>query len=370
MALLPGPCASHCFNVKKTVVIPKGPDPPLGWTCPFYFRISLNGERSSDLTGRSSMSNRTPLISLRGQTYRYEKAGRPALRDVSLDIPEGAFFGLLGPNGAGKSTMIGLLTGVLKSQQGEIELRQDASGAAASAERLRRASGYAPQDLAFYPALSVRENLDFFSGAYGLSGRAMRAACDRAIGECRLDDVLDRRSGSLSGGQQRRLNLAIALLPASRVLYLDEPTVGIDAQSRRTILDAIASRNREGVTIVYTSHYMEEVETLCDAVAIINFGRVIACADMADLLARAAERTARIRLVRPAAEQAAAGLAERHAIVFRSSRDLEIPVRTSDQLARCLDTLRDAGCNIESVSFGAGRLNDIYLELIEHSEAA
>lgn len=215
-------------------------------------------------------------------SHTYAGAPSPALDNVTLTIARGALFGLLGPNGAGKTTLISVLTGILPLQKGEVRvlgkrLSQDRDAVLAMA-------GLVPQDYAFYPRLTGRENLRFFAGINGFHGLSAMERMDRAISICGIEDHLDRMAGEYSGGLKRRLNLAIGLLNDPRVLYLDEPTVGIDTRSRRFILDAIKALKTAGNTVIYTSHYMEEVEQLCDTVAIIDRGRVIAHQPIGELL--------------------------------------------------------------------------------------
>jgi ABC-2 type transport system ATP-binding protein len=222
-----------------------------------------------------------PLISIRGLVFRYAGATRPALEEVDLDIPQGCSFGLLGPNGAGKTTLLSLLTGLLPPQQGEIHV----AGLELAREpaRVRRLTGLVPQDLAYYPALTGRENLRFFADVYGLSAAQWRERLDHCVAVCQLDEVLDQRAAHYSGGLKRRLNLAIGLLHSPQILYLDEPTVGIDARSRQVIVAAIKALAAQGTTLVYTSHYMEEIESICDTLAVIDHGHVVARGTPADL---------------------------------------------------------------------------------------
>jgi ABC-2 type transport system ATP-binding protein len=203
-------------------------------------------------------------------SYRYPGRGELALDGVSLEIPDGGVFGLLGPNGAGKTTLISLVSGLLRGAQGRIEVQGEA--------------GLVPQDHAFYPMLTCRENLAFFGAVQGLAGAELesRVAAVAAFG--RIEGVLARRAGQLSGGLKRRLNLAIGLLSEPEVLLLDEPTAGVDPQSRAFLLESIRALARPGRTIVYTSHYMEEVQAICDRVAILDAGRVLASGALSELL--------------------------------------------------------------------------------------
>ncbi|PKN34273.1 MAG: export ABC transporter ATP-binding protein [Deltaproteobacteria bacterium HGW-Deltaproteobacteria-19] len=197
-----------------------------------------------------------------------------ALDDLSLTFREGAITGLLGPNGAGKTTLLSILMGILPRDRGQVVVGgYDLDG---RLEDIRRISCLVPQNLSFYSALTARENLSFFGSLCGLSGRALSERMGGAVAAASLESFLDKRVETYSGGMKRRLNLAIGLLGRPRVLYLDEPTVGVDAQSRTWILETIRRINREdGVTVVYASHYMDEVEQVADDLVILDEGRVV-----------------------------------------------------------------------------------------------
>ncbi len=196
-----------------------------------------------------------------------------ALDNVCLSVESGSCFGLLGPNGAGKTSLVSILTGLLDFSVGRIAI----DGLDFSCERkaIQHQSALVPQEYAFYPKLSVLENLIFFGGVLGLRGSDLKRRIEECIGFCQLESVCSRRATTFSGGLKRRLNLAIGLLGSPKLLYLDEPTVGIDPQSRQFILERIQELNSNGTTIIYTSHYMEEVEKLCDSMAIIDHGKVL-----------------------------------------------------------------------------------------------
>ncbi len=305
-----------------------------------------------------------PIISTDRIAYHYRGAKTPALADVSLDIPGGSCFGLLGPNGAGKSTLISLLNGVLKPQSGSILIEGEPS---VRRRALTRISAFAPQDLAFYPKLSVSENLSFFCGAYDLAPKSARNNTDKAIEACCLEETLSQRAATLSGGQKRRLNLAIALLNTPRILYLDEPTVGIDAQSRQTILKAISTLNSDGMTIVYTSHYMEEVEALCDEIAIINHGRLALRARKQALLDQASGRGLRFSVAAPLTSDQAGRLTAFGAELI-GPRELLAPAGDAATMARLMTALSEADCELERMTLGAEGLEAIYLDALRRSE--
>ncbi len=205
--------------------------------------------------------------------YRYRDETPPALDGASIDIARGSIHGLLGPNGAGKTTLISLLAGLLAPQEGRITIDH----APLDGWRAARPNAIAlvPQDYAFYPMLTVSENLAFFAGVQGLPRQEQQRQCARALAFSRLESVASQRAEELSGGLKRRLNLAIGLTGEPEILLLDEPTVGVDPASRRFLLEAVRQLASSGCTVLYTSHYMEEIEAVCADVSIIDHGKVL-----------------------------------------------------------------------------------------------
>jgi ABC-2 type transport system ATP-binding protein len=221
-------------------------------------------------------------VSIRDLTVRYRGASRNALEGLSLEIRSGSFFGLLGPNGAGKTTLISFLCGQIEGRCNETRIlgcsRHDAD--------YRRRLGYAPQEIALYPSLSVLENLNFF----GRLLRAPRSETDRVLEWTGLATRAGDRVATLSGGMKRRLNLGVALLNRPALLVLDEPTVGIDPESRQFILDRIKSLRADGLTLIYSTHYFEEVRALCDEAGILHEGRLLASGPRETVLGKNEER--------------------------------------------------------------------------------
>ncbi len=204
-----------------------------------------------------------------------------AVDDLSLALRPGEVFGLLGPNGAGKTTTISMALGLLRPDSGSVEL----AGAGDPREaRVRRRLGVAPQALALYDELTGRENIEFFGRLYGLRGKDLRARADALLDRVGLADRARRRVRTYSGGMKRRLNIAVGLVHEPDVLMLDEPTAGVDPQSRGSILDLVRTLRDRGRTIVYTTHYMEEAQRLCDRVAIMDRGRLLALDTVEGLL--------------------------------------------------------------------------------------
>ena len=304
-----------------------------------------------------------PIVRVEAINHRYFGADEAALKDISLTIMAGSCFGLLGPNGAGKTTLISLLTGILSPQssaqppQGRIHV----SGFEypAQAEQIKAISGLVPQDYAFYPALTGRENLQFFAGLYQLAPAAVAARIDYCVAVCGLGKVLDQRAATYSGGIKRRLNIALGLLHNPKIIYLDEPTVGIDAQSRYFILQAIQQLKADGMTIVYTSHYMEEVEQICDEVAIIDHGEVLLQAPMATLL-----QNERQLVITPAQSLSSATLSllQQSVAVNWDGTQLALDVGDGQKLSDVLALLERSGIVVNKMHFASSSLEQIYLQ--------
>lgn len=215
--------------------------------------------------------------------------GPVAVNDVSFEIQEGEIFSLLGPNGAGKTTTISILSCLLRPDAGEA--RVGGFSVTREADKVKRLIGVVPQDIALYEDLSGRENLMFWGRMYGLSGSALDKRVDEVLELIGLVDRQKDRLGKYSGGMKRRVNIGAALLHNPRFLYLDEPTVGIDPQSRRSILDKVKDFNAAGVTVLYTTHYMEEAQELSDRIAIMDQGAMIAIGTQDELVQTVGERT-------------------------------------------------------------------------------
>ena len=204
-----------------------------------------------------------------------------ALDNISFEMDEGQVFGIMGPNGAGKSTSILLLSTLLKPDSGEICLNN--VSIVNNPNVFRSILGLVPQDIALYPNLSARDNLHFWGSIYGIKGQELKTRINEVIHLVGLEDKLDDKVNTLSGGMKRRLNIAAALIHRPKIIIMDEPTVGIDVQSRKYIISAIKELNSNGATIIYPSHYTEEVESLCHRVIILDKGRIAAGGDMEEL---------------------------------------------------------------------------------------
>lgn len=219
------------------------------------------------------------IISVENLTKRYDRT--IAVDNLSFEIQEGEIFGLLGPNGAGKSTTINLICGLLKLEQGNIrikgrDLRTDPMG-------VKRQIGLVPQEIALFETLTAQENIMFFGRLAGLKGELLKERTQEALEFVGLSERAKKRPKDFSGGMKRRLNIACSILHHPKIIIMDEPTVGIDPQSRNHILESVRRLNTMGSTIIYTSHYMEEVEMLCRRIAIMDHGRLIACGTKEEL---------------------------------------------------------------------------------------
>lgn len=213
-----------------------------------------------------------PIIEVSGLVKKY--GDRIAVNGVSFCVQEREIFGLLGPNGAGKTTTISILATLLLPDGGEVTV--SGYNLVREAKQIKSLIGFVPQELALYPTLSARDNLAFFGRIYGLRGRALRERIDAVLDLVGLSDRAGDAVRTFSGGMKRRLNIAAGLIHQPRILFLDEPTVGVDPQSRNFIFEHIERLKAEGMTVIYTTHYMEEAERLCDRVAILDEGRLLA----------------------------------------------------------------------------------------------
>jgi len=223
------------------------------------------------------------IIEIKKLTKYYRGNKKAAVNDLSLDIYENEIFGLLGPNGAGKTTTISILCGLFPPTKGHAII--DGMPLSANREKIKKIIGVAPQDIALYASLTARENLKFIGRMQGLYGKALRIRIDECLNLVGLEEKGKRKLSTFSSGMKRRINLIAALLHNPKILFLDEPTVGVDVQSKNVILEYLRQLHQEGTTIVYSSHYLEEAQNLCTRVAIMDNGKVIAI-DKAEELIR------------------------------------------------------------------------------------
>ncbi len=226
-----------------------------------------------------------PILEVQNLVKKY--GDFTAVKGISFDIQEGEIFSLLGPNGAGKTTTISVLSTLYTASGGEAQV----GGHSVNREPMavRKLIGVVPQDLALYDDLTARENLYFWGQMYNLSGRTLNARIEEVLEQIGLKDKANQRVRTYSGGMKRRVNIGVGLLHRPRLLFMDEPTVGIDPQSRRAILDSVKELNRQGMTVLYTTHYMEEAQELSNRVGIIDHGELIALGTQAELTRKVGE---------------------------------------------------------------------------------
>jgi ABC-2 type transport system ATP-binding protein len=293
------------------------------------------------------------LLKISELNFSYDSQDKPLLHQLSLDMEAGDILGLLGPNGAGKTSLASLITGILKASSGQILI--DGTPA-----RLGRSDiALVPQEYAFYQRLSGRENLRYFAGIIGLKGTAAKAAVAKALAGCELNEVADRRAGLYSGGLKRRLNFAIALLQQPRLLILDEPTAGVDPHSRSFLLDLVRQQNRAGVSVIYTSHLLDEVQALCNRIVVMDRGEVLMQGSTDKLLAENA-RLLTVVLAEPIDPALAQRLKATLIDDYRIRFDLILSQSTPAQILRQLE---EADCQIRRLSYGERRLEELFFEL-------
>jgi len=259
-----------------------------------------------------------------------------AVNQFSIHIPKGEIFGLLGPNGAGKSSLISMISGQLLPTSGSVMVQGLAPVSPAAKWQL----GVAPQSLALYEELSAQDNLEFFGRLYGLKASGLRIACEQVLDFVGLSDRAKDRVEHYSGGMKRRLNLAVALLHDPQVLLLDEPTAGVDPQSRNRLFENVLALKQQGKTIVYTTHYMEEAEKLCDRVGIVEQGRLLAL-DTVERLIRQYGGNSQLNYFSAGAEQS---------------------IKTADPLAE-IQRLLASGVDISDLSLSRPNLEQVFLNL-------
>ena len=286
-----------------------------------------------------------------------------AVDRVSFAVGAGELYGLLGPNGAGKTTTLSIIAGLLRPDAGEVSvegvrLRDDP-------QRVRRCLGVVPQELALYEELTARENLEFWGRLAGLGAREARRRATELLEALALTERAGEPVKTYSGGLKRRVNLGCALLHRPRLLLLDEPTVGIDPQARANLLDFIRDRQRDGTAFLYTTHYLEEAETLCQRIGILDHGRLLAEGTLEELQ----QRLGGDRLfvlegdLDGAQPDTWPGFAARFRLIQRTARQLVVAARDARDPAECLRDLLALPVRVENVTLKRPSLNDVFLQL-------
>lgn len=308
-----------------------------------------------------------PLLEVKNLRKAY--GSLVAVDGVSFEIQLGEVFGLLGPNGAGKSTTMLMISGLIPSDGGTIFL--DGKEFDPRNPAMRSQLGVVPQDLAIYPELTAAENLRFFGQLYGIKGGLLAERVQSALERVGLVNRADDWAGNFSGGMKRRLNFAIALLHHPRLLILDEPTVGVDPQSRSHLLDCVRDLNREGVAVIYASHYMEEVQALCQRVAIMDHGKILAMDTLNALLGRMSADL-RLRICKPNSHIAqklseVVELAEAQdddgEVEIVISQDQKGDATTFDTLSKVTDLLSESGVKLLTIKTHEPNLERLFIEL-------
>ena len=306
------------------------------------------------------------LLSVQQVSKSY--GARKAVDSVSFQVQRGQTLGLIGPNGAGKSTTVAMICGVLRADSGSILVDGQAMGQGASAAK--RKIGYVPQDLALYDDLSALENLRLFGALYGLKGAVLKRRCGEALALVQLADRAQDHPATFSGGMKRRLNIAAALMHDPQLLILDEPTVGVDPQSRNAIFDTLEALQAQGRSLIYTSHYMEEVERLADHLVIIDHGKVLADETPAALYQRLpAQAALQAELAEEPSAALLAGVQTQSGVqaVARDGKTLTIGLTAADHAAPVLAWLAAQGNPLRHFATAKTSLEDIFLNLTGRS---
>ena len=293
------------------------------------------------------------------KTFTGARGAFKALDGVSFDIEQGEFFGLLGPNGAGKTTLISILAGLLQPTSGHIKVQ--GLDVQTQSAQVRKILGVVPQELVFDPFFTVREALRFQSGYFGITGND--AWLDELLDCLGLADKANHNMRQLSGGMKRRVLVAQALVHKPPVIVLDEPTAGVDVELRQTLWQFIARLNREGHTVLLTTHYLEEAEALCGRLAMLKQGRVVALARTSELLKAASSNVLRFKLD----AQLPPELAQRARV---TGRIVQFPAHNAADIEHYLAAVRQAGLVAEDVEIRKADLEDVFLQVMGEGEQA
>lgn len=302
------------------------------------------------------------IIEIKRLVKRYKD--NYAVNGVDLCIKEGEVFGFLGPNGAGKSTTLNVLIGLISCNEGSIKIfGKEFTG---REREIRREIGYVPQDLAFFEELNAYDNVTYWGKLYGLRGKELKEAVKEALERVGLWERRKDQAKKYSGGMKRRLNIACAIVHHPKILLMDEPTVGVDPQSRNSILDSIRELNKEGTTVIYTSHYMEEIEAICTNVAIMDFGKIIAMGTVEELIA-SASTTSRMSLHFKKVDDKLLQLLRKHPAVLSCERQgdtLDVTLGKGEWTFSSLVTeLSQAGFEIIGAEIEKPSLESVFLQL-------
>jgi ABC-2 type transport system ATP-binding protein len=286
-----------------------------------------------------------------------------AVDSVSFEVRPGEIYGLLGPNGAGKTTTISMISGLLRPDAGQVIV--DDTPFASDPQRAKRIMGVVPQELAIYEELNGRENLEFWGRMAGLSSADAKSRTTELLEALSLADRAKDAVKNYSGGMKRRINLGCALLHRPKLLLLDEPTVGIDPQARLNILEFIRNLRASGTAILYTTHYLEEAETLCQRIGIIDHGRVLAEGTLSELQERlGGDRVFVLEAdFKNSSPDAWDGFHQRFRVIQKSERQLSVAAVGARDPSECLKDLLNLPVRVENVTLKRPSLNDVFLQL-------
>ncbi|HSZ62355.1 MAG TPA: ABC transporter ATP-binding protein [Terriglobales bacterium] len=310
------------------------------------------------MASASVVSNPSSLLPLRIEGLVKRFGGLTAVNGVTLELKAGECLGLLGPNGAGKSTLIRSVVGRVIPDAGSVSV----FGAPADSRGAREALGWIPQELALYPKLTCRENLESFGLYHGLRGAALTAAVEWCLDWASLTDRALEPVAHLSGGMKRRLNMAAGLIHRPKVILMDEPTVGVDPQSRNRIFEMIEMLHDEGISMLYTTHYMEEAERLCDRVAVIDHGRVIALGTRDELVQNAFASRSEVVVRFAKSGDGVDGWVKERAGVLEDGT-ARFTIEHASEVAVLLDSAGKAGHELADISLRKPNLESVFLHL-------
>jgi ABC-2 type transport system ATP-binding protein len=302
------------------------------------------------------------IIAVQDLAKRYN--GSTAVDGISFDIKRGEIFGLLGPNGAGKSTIISILCCLLKATSGSIII--DGFDIGKNVSDIKKIIGVVPQEISLYHTLTARENMTFYGRIYGLSGKSLKNRIDALLDMVGLTDRADDLLEGYSGGMKRRINIAVALLHNPRILFLDEPSTGVDPQSRKRIYDTIQELNRHGTTVLLTTHQMEDAEKLCHRIAIVDKGKLIALDTLEGLLKLVGESDiiqVMAKEISPASVESIRQIDEVQKVSLDGGSMTIQLVRGRESLAGIVDRLVSGGIKVESISIREPDLETLFLHL-------
>ncbi|MGF1876931.1 ABC transporter ATP-binding protein [Photobacterium frigidiphilum] len=286
---------------------------------------------------------------------------KKALNGLSLSIPENSIYGLLGPNGAGKTTLISILNGLISYDSGEVSFFD--LPLKKNLKTIRERCSLIPQSLAFYEHLTVKENLHFFAGVQKVKGKVLQQNLAYAVETNRLSAMMNQKSATLSGGQKRRLNIAIGLLNNPDVLFFDEPTVGIDPESRNEILDTIKAYKSDNKTVIYTSHYMPEIEKICDEVAIMNAGQVVKQGSISSMVNNEESQQVIVELYPHSSTQWHSDMAQLQGVKLIDGTSLLLETSNSSLVAQVLALLESSNRKVKQIRYGTTTLESLFINL-------